>query len=201
MALSSLTSASLAGGLTGGLCACSHALSACRAMRGRGRGQNRGRGRPGCDADAPRARALAAGGRGREPSPAASSHAGVGEVYERMAALQRGDASGLATCVALARRLEAALPQAFERELRGHPQYAPLFGCSRWEAVGALPMSGALYLVRIRVYPAFASSAPFAAACPKPADYVWTLKREDSRQDQGCAWIVEDVELDPHTPL
>ena len=68
-------------------------------------------------------------------------------------------------------RLVTGPLERFERMVRGSPAYAPLVGCSRWEFVGALPISERRYLVRVRVSPPYGSSAPYAAAWPRAVDY------------------------------
>ena len=113
------------------------------------------------------------------PPPASSARSGPAPdvpprdvVHSQMAALQRSDVgrcyafaapSGpsrmklrpalLLRCYAFAapsNRLVTGPLERFERMVRGSPAYAPLVGCSRWEFVGALPISERRYLVRVR---------------------------------------------------
>ena len=96
-------------------------------------------------------------------------------------------------------RLVTGPLERFERMVRGSPAYAPLVGCSRWEFVGALPISERRYLVRVRVSPPYGSSAPYAAAWPRTVDYTFVLGRQTEPPWEDM-WMTEEVMPDFEPP-
>ena len=109
-----------------------------------------------------------------------TAHAAAELVLEQVRALQRGE---VARCLAMAAGIESPEllgppASAFARELRGGRgmDFTPLLGCSNWELMGVLPLSEGACAVRVRVWPAYSSSAPFAAARVAPVDYTWALQ-------------------------
>ena len=140
------------------------------------------------------------------PPPASSARSGPAPdvpprdvVHSQMAALQRSDVGRCYAFAAPSNRLVTGPLERFERMVRGSPAYAPLVGCSRWEFVGALPISERRYLVRVRVSPPYGSSAPYAAAWPRTVDYTFVLGRQTEPPWEDM-WMTEEVMPDFEPP-
>ena len=140
------------------------------------------------------------------PPPASSARSGPAPdvpprdvAHSQMAALQRSDVGRCYAFAAPSNRLVTGPLERFERMVRGSPAYAPLVGCSRWEFVGALPISERRYLVRVRVSPPYGSSAPYAAAWPRTVDYTFVLGRQTEPPWEDM-WMTEEVMPDFEPP-
>eukprot|EP00401_Gymnodinium_catenatum_P030318 CAMPEP_0117582498 /NCGR_PEP_ID=MMETSP0784-20121206/66466_1 /TAXON_ID=39447 /ORGANISM="" /LENGTH=245 /DNA_ID=CAMNT_0005383027 /DNA_START=12 /DNA_END=749 /DNA_ORIENTATION=+ len=128
----------------------------------------------------------------------------VNVVMAQLSALQRGDWEWCLRFLEPKHSWRQAADAHRFSVIRASAAFEPLAYCSRWLVVGALPVSKDTYSVRVRVFPAYGSSAPFAASRAAPLDYSWTLRRQtwakagESRlywMYEG-AWMTESIIAD-----
>jgi len=130
-----------------------------------------------------------------KPSP----HEALQLAGKQMDALKQGN---VAFCFEhSAPKTQAAIGSAagLERIMRESPALSPLIGLSRWQLLGSLHLSEDLYVVRVRVMPAYASSAPFAAARVAPIDYTWYFRLR-AKPDGHLSWMVDEIVPDLDAP-
>lgn len=124
------------------------------------------------------------------PSPSLTP---VQVVEAQLSALQQDDVQRCFAFASPANRAMTGPWQRFDLLIRQTPAYAPLVACTRYMVVGALPTAASKFRVRVRVWPAGGSSAPFAVAVPV-LDYDWSLTRQaETDDDFADCWMVDAV--------
>eukprot|EP00629_Pelagomonadales_sp_RCC1024_P012923 CAMPEP_0119271190 /NCGR_PEP_ID=MMETSP1329-20130426/7882_1 /TAXON_ID=114041 /ORGANISM="Genus nov. species nov., Strain RCC1024" /LENGTH=179 /DNA_ID=CAMNT_0007271233 /DNA_START=86 /DNA_END=621 /DNA_ORIENTATION=+ len=98
-------------------------------------------------------------------------------VAAQMVALAFGDVFRCFKFASPANKAVTGPWQRFERMLADNPEYSPMLRCSNWKFIGGLPLEDEnRRIVRVRVYPAGGSSAPFAV--PPMLDYEFQLSKQ-----------------------
>ena len=84
--------------------------------------------------------------------------------------------------------------QRFRQMIANNPEYSPMLRCSRWEFVGAVALNDARKQLRVRVFPAGGSAAPFAI--PPSVEYTFEVslqpESESERAVSNC-WCTDAV--------
>ena len=130
----------------------------------------------------------------RRPTPGAAPE---DVVAAQMNALRDGDVMRCFKFASPANKAVTGPWKRFASMLQGNPDYAPMVRCSRWAFVGAISPSEDRKVVRVRVFPAGGSSAPFAI--PPLLEYNFVLSRQpdyaadDDRRAYANCWVTDSV--------
>ena len=125
----------------------------------------------------------------RRPSPSASAE---DVVAAQLNALKDGDVMRCFKFASPANKAATGPWRNFAAMLASNPDYSPMVQCSRWEFVGAISPSDTTKVVRVRIFPAGGSSAPFAI--PPSVSYNFALSKQPDSGDSvaGC-WCTDSV--------